>query len=130
MPRKDIYKDGKGFDVHPENINRKGQPPKIYTILKEKGYSGADIKTAFGELAFYSIKEIDDVMNDESKPIIMRIIASTFHEALKDKTYWKIKEIMEHVIGRPIQTIQTDLNINTIDDIVPMSFVKNDDKDK
>ena len=35
-----------GLEKNPQNINRKGQPKKIYTVLKEKGYGAEDIKTA------------------------------------------------------------------------------------
>ena len=42
----------KSFKTHPENIGG-GRKKKIYTILKEKGYSKDDINTCFGELMFY-----------------------------------------------------------------------------
>ena len=29
----EIYKKAKGFDVHPENINKEGRPKKIYTVI-------------------------------------------------------------------------------------------------
>jgi len=102
-----IYEKARGhnFKNHPENINRKGRKKKIYTILKEKGFGGEDIKIAFGELAFYSMKELESVKNDESKPIIARIIAKQFYEALNKSDWYKIKEILEHVIGKPQQNV-------------------------
>jgi len=85
--------------------NGAGRKKKIYTVIKEMGYSGEDIKTAFGELAFYNLKELDRVKNDEKKPIITRIIANQFGIAL-DKGDWnRIKEILEHVMGKPQQVI-------------------------
>ena len=88
----------KPFDKFPENIG--GKPKKIYTILKEKGYSPSDIKTAFGELAFYTHAEIVEVCKDKSKPIIMRIVANQFHLALQKGDWTRIREILEHVIGK------------------------------
>jgi len=41
MGDKEIYKKAKGFDKHPENINKKGRPKlvsKVLLDLKEKGY--------------------------------------------------------------------------------------------
>lgn len=82
---------------------KKGRKKKIYTILKEKGFCADDIKTAFGEMAFYTISELKSVYDDESKPVIARIIANQFFQALKKSDWMKIKEILEHVIGKPIQ---------------------------
>jgi len=84
-------------------INRKGRPKKIYTILKEKGYGGEDIKIAFNEMGWYTIKELQEVFKDESKPAIMRITANQIYTALKKADYTKIREIMEHVLGKPMQ---------------------------
>lgn len=93
-----------GFQKNPQNIG-KGRKKKIYTVIKEMGYSADDVKTAFGELAFYTLGELKAVYSDESKPIITRIIANQFFTALKKSDWNKIKEILEHVIGKPQQTI-------------------------
>jgi len=104
---------GKGFESRPENINRKGAPKKIYTILKEKGYSKSDVKTAFGELSFYSLKELKEVQNDNSKPIIVRIVSKQFIVAFEDGDWNKIREILEHSIGKAQQSIEQKINIET-----------------
>jgi len=103
--------DANGFDKNPQNINLKGRPKKIYTILKETGYSATDIKAAFGELAFYTVKDLDIILNDESKPVITRIVANQFKEALGKSDYYKIKEILEHSIGKPTQSIDLESTI-------------------
>ena len=115
MPgNKDIQNDPKhntnGFRENPQNIG-KGRKKKIYTILKEKGYSADDIKAAFGELAFYTLDELKKVHDDETKPVITRIIANQFFQALKKGDWNKIREILEHVIGKPIQQIDIQPNI-------------------
>jgi predicted ArsR family transcriptional regulator len=94
--------DGKQFSSTRQPKNR-GRKKKIYTILKEKGYSGEDIKTAFGEMAWYTLKELKEVHADEKKPVIMRIVANQLFQALKKADWHKIKEILEHVIGKPTQ---------------------------
>ena len=107
-------KTGSGFDKHPENINKKGRSKKIYTILKEKGYSSDDIKTAFGELSFYTEMEIEQIHDDIKKPIIVRIIAKMFYMALEDGDWSKIKEMIDHMIGKPKQEIDQNINERVI----------------
>ena len=116
MGKGEIHKEKKhnsnGLDKNPENINKNGRPLKIYTILKNKGYSKDDITAAFGELAFYTLKELKEIHQDESKPIITRIVANQFYSALSKSDWNKVREILEHVIGKPKQDIKTDGNIN------------------
>ena len=109
----EIYKIAKGFDKNPQNINKKGRPKKIYTILKEKGFSKDDINTAFGELIWYSLPELAKLYKDEKKPAIIRIVANQTYLALKKGDYTKIKEIMEHVIGKPTQKQEIETNNKT-----------------
>lgn len=101
---------GTGFDKRPENA---GAKKKIYTILKEKGYGKTDITTAFGELAFYSMNELKTAKKNARLPIITRIVANQFICAFDDNDWSKIKEIMEHTIGKPLQAIhQVNENID------------------
>lgn len=95
-----------GFDKNPDNIGG-GRKPKIYTILKDKGYSKDDIKACFGELGFYTKQELNEVLQNEELPIIQQIVANQFLEALKGGDWGKIKEILEHSIGKPLQHIET-----------------------
>ena len=106
MPKGDFgnKRNTQGFDKHPENIG-KGRKKKIYTILKEKGFSADDIKTAFGELAFYTKTELKEVKDDESKPIITRIVANQYTIALDKNDWYKIKEIMEYTTSKAQQNI-------------------------
>ena len=77
---------------NPQNRGRK--PRKIYNILKQTGYSRTDIMTVFEELPFYKLKELKELFEDESKPVIARIVANQLWLALKNGEYGKIKEIL------------------------------------
>ena len=99
---------GKGFDARPQNINLNGRPKKIYTILKEKGYTLTDVKTAFKEMAFYTVAELQVVHEDNTLPVITKIIANQFLIALNKGDWNKVKEIMEHTIGKPTQAIEVE----------------------
>ena len=104
-----------GFQKNPQNIG-KGRKKKIYTILKEKGFSADDIRTAFGEMAFYTLDELKEVHKDETKPVITRIVANQFYLSLKDGDWTKVKEILLHVMGMPKQEMKVD-NETTIQGI-------------
>jgi len=100
-----------GFDKNPENIG-KGRKKKILTILKEQGFSKDDVHTAFKELIWYNIGDLKEVFEDKEKPIILRIVANQLKLALQKGEMNRIKEIVEHTIGRPIQ--KTDItSLNT-----------------
>jgi len=115
---KNIHNDPKantnGLNKNPQNINKEGRPKKIYTVIKEMGYSADDIRTAFGELAFYSLDELKNIIADESKPVIARIVANQFKTALVNSDWNRIKEILEHVIGKAKQEIKTDGEVSLI----------------
>ena len=122
----EIYKKAKGFDKNPQNINKGGRPKKIYTVIKEMGYSADDIKTAFGELAFYTLPELKKVYESEDQPVITRIIANQFFTALKKSDWNKIKEILEHVIGKPQLNVSTD----NISNDFTFNFIQNSESHK
>jgi len=104
--------DGKETQFSSTNQPKnRGRKPKIYTVLKEMGYGAEDVKLAFGELAFYGTKDLQEVANDEERPIIVRIVASSFLEAYKNKDYVKVREIMEHIIGKAVQPSETKLTL-------------------
>ena len=113
-----------GFGENPDNINRSGRPKKLLTILKEKGFGKDDIKTAMGELAWYTIEEARELMDDGSKPLIMKIVAGQFIEAFDKKDWNKIKEILEHTIGKPRQ----EIGIEADAEILPTNFIVNGKK--
>ncbi len=113
------------FSVNPQNIG-KGRKKKIYTILKEKGYSKDDIKTAFGEQAFYSMSELDELINNDTNPIIVRIVAKQFKQAFEKGDWVRIKDILEHSIGKPQQNLKIDEDQTmTVINGDPATFNKN-----
>lgn len=105
MPQGDFgdKRNTNGFDKNPDNINREGRPKKIYTHIKELGYSADDLKACFGELVFYTLNDLDEIINDESKPAITRIVAKAVKKSVKSGDMREIKDILEHSIGKPTQ---------------------------
>ena len=105
MGREDNFK-GKGKATRFSSTNQpksNGRKKKIYNILKEKGYSKDDISTCFSELGFYTIQEAQEVCLDETKPIIMQIIAKCFIKAYEDGDWSKCKDIIDQTLGKATQ---------------------------
>lgn len=97
-----LAEEGKPYRFSSENQPaRNGRKRNVYTVLRETGYSSHDIRLAFGEMAWHSEKEIKAILDDPDKPMIARIVAKQYIEALKKGNYLKVKEIIEHVIGKP-----------------------------
>ena len=90
--------------------NNPGRKKKIYTVLKKKGYSADDIRTAVGEIAFYTQDEIEKVKDNPDLPIIVRIIATLFDKALKKTDWASAKDLIEHVIGKANQQVALETN--------------------
>lgn len=109
--------DGKQFSSEYQPANR-GRKKKIYTILKEKGYNSSDIKEAYAEMSFYTLDELKEVFEDESKPIIMRIVANQFYQAMSKSDLSKIMPILEQVTGKPKQEVESRVT-NIIDVEIP-----------
>ena len=109
--------DGNTFSSTNQPKNR-GRKKNIYTIIKEKGYSTDDIRTVFGELMYYTLDELKEAAKDESKPIITRIVAQQFSVAYEKKDWYKIKEILEHTIGKAKQEIKQENVGETVNIIV------------
>ena len=118
-----------GFDKNPQN-RASGRPKSIYTVLKDKGYKKDDIRTCFGELAFYSQKELGEVVKDQEKPVIMCIVAKALLKALKTGRYDYVKGIINQVIGTPKATHQMEaLNIEPTEFTVTIVKPDKDDYD-
>ena len=123
MPKGENLKGKGGLKFgHGQTRKGGGRPKKIYTVLKEKGYSKDDIRLCFQELAFYSENDLVSVINDMEKPQIIKIVAKAYIEAGKTGNYSKVKEIIEQVIGKPTQ--DTKVEVTTI----PSIFIQKGDQ--
>lgn len=105
--RKDIYKDAKGFDKNPENINRKGRPKKlishINTELKNEGYTPAkvdEIKQAFLTLVNLPISKIQEMSNknNDNFPMLYNLVAK---EMLGKRGLEMMEKVLDRAIGKP-----------------------------
>ncbi|MCP3682111.1 MAG: hypothetical protein GY861_05410 [bacterium] len=116
-----------GLKQNPQNINKKGRPLKIYTILQKLGYGADDTKAAFGELAYYTVEQLDEVIEKPDTPAIVVIVAKAFKNAMNDGTWYKVREIIEHTIGKPKQEV--DQNVKYEEPLI-INWSKKKDKKK
>lgn len=96
---------GQGFHTNPERINRKGPPKRIYTILKESGYTKSDIRDAFEEIGWQTMDELKDILEDPSKPSILKIIAKAFIRGADKGDFRYVSEIIQQAIGKPKDSV-------------------------
>jgi hypothetical protein len=99
----------KGFDKNPQNINLNWRPKKgIWLVndeLKAKWYNPAtkqDIETNYMSLLQLSKEELVELWKDESKPMLIRIIA-------KNMLWWKGFDIIEKMLDRWIWKAKSNL---------------------
>lgn len=85
------------------SANPAGRPKKIFTVLKAQGYNKTDIITAFQEMAWYTVADLEKVFKDDKKPVIMRITANALNKALNAGNFERIREVLEYALGRPTQ---------------------------
>lgn len=115
-----------------EVANPDGRPKKIYTIIKEMGYSADDMKAVFSELSWYTTADLKKIYENESSPHIVRIVANQLYLALAKGDMYKVKEIIEYTLGRPSQSIdvKTDMPplpiVNIYTSHIPMASNEND----
>jgi len=92
---------------------KNGRRKNIYTILKDKGYSVNDITAAAGELAFYTEAELEEAIQNESLPMITRIIAKNYLRAFQEGS---LKEI-EHALILASKSSSTQSRTPSIENI-------------
>lgn len=88
--------------------NPAGRPKRIYTVLKESGYSKEDIRDAFEEIGWQTIEDLQEVLDDDSKPVILKVIARAFMKGAEKGDFRYVSEILMHVIGKPKEQIETN----------------------
>lgn len=90
-------------------LNPNGRPKRIYTILKESGYTKEDIRDAFEEIGWQNISDLKEILDDNSKPAILKVIAKAFIKGAEKGDFRYVSEILQHVMGKPKETIDANI---------------------
>lgn len=81
--------------------NLEGRPKRIHTVLKDSGYSKDDIRDAFEEIGWQNISDLEAILEDDSKPVILKVIARAFIKGAEKGDFRYVSEILQHVVGKP-----------------------------
>lgn len=92
---------------HDPRRNLEGRPKKIHTVLKKSGYTKDDIREAFSEIGWQLEEDVDAILEDPTKPMILRLIARAFKKGTEKGDFRYVSEILQHVIGKPKEQIES-----------------------
>jgi hypothetical protein len=113
-----------GFQNNPQNINRTGANRKsiasVNLHLEANGYQAAtknDIVSCYLRLINIDLKELGDMVKDDSQPAMIRIVGKAI---LSGKGFDVIEKVLDRGIGKPdnktdITTNGKDINISPIE---------------
>ena len=109
--RSDIYKDAKGFDKNPQNINRNGRPRRLVSdVINELDAQGikpatkTDIQDVYMRLINTEIPELEQIVKDSTQPVLVRIVGKAI---LSGKGFEIIEKMLDRSIGKAEQ--KTDI---------------------
>lgn len=106
MAAKDIV----AYQMKPgTTLNPNGRPKKIYTVLKESGYTKDDIRGAFEEIGWQTMGQLQDIFKDPKAPAILKVIAHAFKRGVEKGDFRYVSEILQHVVGKPKETIDANV---------------------
>lgn len=91
---------------HDDRRNPNGRPKKIFTILRDNGYTKDDMRAAFELVAWLTQSEAEEIHNDPTKPLVLKVTCMAFLKGATKGDFRYISEIMSHVIGKPKETVE------------------------
>ena len=122
-PRQNII--GKGFDKHPEHINRKGRPKKVVNLinqqLKENGYeplTKAQMTEAIQILLNLPVDKVEEIASlkvDKTKsfPVFVKLISKFLLSKSAEKTLF---QILDRAYGSANQNITISTPVINVHD--------------
>lgn len=98
-----------------QNTRRGGRPKnalkELKALLKKRGYSNADITTAFEAILWSSLQELKALTENKETPVIIKIAALTCYKAIQEKDYRKVQAIVEQIIGKASQKVENEVTV-------------------
>ena len=79
------------------STKRGGRKKTIKNVLKGEGFTGEDIREAGTILAFMKAADLKAVADDDTKPVIVRILGGALLQNLKKQNLRDVRELLEIV---------------------------------
>mgnify|MGYP000720785501 CR=1 FL=1 len=112
---------GKGFDAHPENINRKGAPKKVINRISEitqRDYGIKLTKSDVIQMIQYCLEmnldKLRDIVSKRDEPVFVICIATAILQDMKKGRISTVDSILDRIYGRPTQGVAVDPKNNRI----------------
>ena len=102
---------GKGFEAHPERINKNGRPRKYVSVLKDAGYRLSEINDTIQNMMAMDMDELKEVFDNPKATILEKTIANAMRKSLEKGSLYSLETLMNRVYGKPKETV--DQNIKT-----------------
>jgi hypothetical protein len=80
---------------------KNGRPKKIYTLIRESGYSKDDAKDMFADIGWLTQKELKELFESDKTPAIMKVLAHAYNKGINKGDYRYVAEIIQQWLGRP-----------------------------
>jgi hypothetical protein len=97
-----------GLEKNPQNINRNGRPRKLISQvnidLEQNGVretSSEEIKSCYLRLINLEINELEEMVGDDSQPVLIRVVGKNI---LSGKGFEIIEKILDRSVGKPTQS--------------------------
>lgn len=101
---------GKGFDVNPQNINRKGRPKKPVLQMKVEGYKLAEINDTIQMLCSMNSEELKEVLNNSKATILEKTVAAALKKGIERGELVNIETLLNRVYGKPKEKMDITTN--------------------
>ena len=106
---------GKGFDAHPEHINKGGRPKKWVSELLDEGYKKAEINDCYSTLLAQTEAKLKEIRDNPDLDILIRKTAKALLKEWDKGTMYNQEVIITRLHGQPKQEIEAQVNITKFD---------------
>jgi hypothetical protein len=102
-------KYGNKFTSENQPLNKPGpKPSKFKQFITENDLSGRDIAAGILYLSDLDEDELDAVIADKKRPVLLRAFAKALKAELDKSGLFNIETLLNRALGKPAQLIKTD----------------------
>lgn len=123
MPRGEHFRNQdkekiKGFNAHPENINRNGRPKALRNVIKEVFVEEFDITLSSSQanemimaMLCMTEKQVKDLGDREDVPFWLKMISKKMERDMSRGSIHLMEILFDRVYGKPKETVDTTVSM-------------------